>query len=114
MLFEGGGLPQITLRTLSKLSIAIDVSVEHTTPLLIRTIIKLIETTDGMVLVKHIVDLQLWRVACPYIFGILIAIAHIEVLAHIVGHIILLYRLMGMVIATPEGGCDVKTGLTIV
>ena len=102
-------LVNFALRTFHKGAILILVGIKIAGQAATGVIVVLVESTQTMVLVNHVVYLKLWRETFPYLFGFLLGIASNHILAitvlHHIIHIILLQRLAVTISASPERCC---------
>ena len=74
----------------------------------------LVEGTEAVVLVNHIVHLQLWRPALPDVLRVLLGDAQVFLVATEVVQAVFLQRLVVAIATGPEGGGDVETARTVV
>ena len=76
--------------------------------------VKLVEGTEAVVLIDHVVDLQLWRPSLPDVLAVLVGIAFVVVRTYEVRHGIVLHGFGVAEAPCPEGCCDVEATCTIV
>ena len=111
-------LTYFALRTLHKGAVLILVGIKIAGQATTGVIVVLVESTQAMVLVEHIVKLNLRRETFPYLFGFLLGIAgnRIFTLAiwYQIVHIILLQTLAMTIATCPERCCYIQSASTIV